>query len=57
MFNMSNIVITSLHELISNFSKNGIAMVPNENVLALTQKMDTVCERLYESKELPRETP
>ena len=56
MFNMSNIVITSLHELISNFSKNGIAMVPNENVLALTQKMDTVCERLYESKALPRET-
>ena len=36
MFNMSNIIITYLHDFIKKFTKDGIAKVPNENVLALT---------------------
>ena len=53
IFNMRNLVITSLHEFIKNFSKDGIAKVPNEIFPALTQQMDYVCERLGEVKALP----
>ena len=46
MFNMSNVVITSLHDFIKNFSKDGIANIPNENISDLNQQMNYVCERL-----------
>ena len=49
MFNMSNVVITSLHDFIKNFSKDGIAKVPNENISSLNQQMNSVCECLAES--------
>ena len=35
MFNMINVVNIYLHDLIKNFSKNGIATVPNKNISAL----------------------
>ena len=56
MFNMRNIVTTSLYDFIDNFSKDGISKVPDENVLALTQQMNSVCKRLYEAKALTRKT-
>ena len=53
---MNNVVITSLHDFIHNFSKDGTAKVTNKNILALTQKMNAVCKRLDESNALPCET-
>ena len=50
---MRNVVINSLNDFIKKFSKYGISKVPNENVSALTQKMNAVYEQLNESKELP----
>ena len=57
IFNMSNVVITSLHDLVKKFSKDGIFKVPNENVLSLNQQINYVRESLSEAKALPRETP
>ena len=57
IFNMRNVVITSLHDFINNFSKDGIAKVPKGNVSSLTQQMIVFCERLYEAKALPHNTP
>ena len=54
---MSNVVITSLHDFIKNFSKDGTAKFPNENVSALTQQINAVCERLSEVKALTYDTP
>ena len=56
MFNMSDAVITSLHELFKNFSRNGISKYPSENVALLFQKINSVEERLAEVPELPRDT-
>ena len=50
MFNMSNVVITSLHEFINNFSKDGISKIKNENVSTLTHQSSSVCEQLVEAK-------
>ena len=57
MFNMSNVAITSLHDFIKNFSKDGISKVPNENISSLNQQMNSVCECLAESNSLSLETP
>ena len=54
---MRNVIITYFHDFIKNFSKDGIYNIPNENVQALTQKKNAVCESLYEAKALPRKTP
>ena len=57
MFNMINVVITSLHDFIKNFFKDDISKVPNKNNSALTKQMNAVCERLSESNELPCKDP
>ena len=56
MLNMSNVFRTSLHEFINKFSNNGIAKFPNKNISALTQQMNTLCERLDKSRALTRHT-
>ena len=50
MFNMSNVVITSLHDFINNFSKDGISKITNENISTLTHQNNSVCEQLVEAK-------
>ena len=56
IFNTGNVVITSLHDFMKNFSKDDIDKVPNENFLDLTQHMNSVGDRLSESKAFPRKT-
>ena len=56
MFNMRNVVIIFLNELIKNFFKRRISKVPNKNVSDMTQQIHDVCEFLAESKALLRET-
>ena len=53
---MRNVIITSLHEFIKNFSKDGVSNVPNENILFLNQKLEYVCGHLAESNTLPCNT-
>ena len=57
MFNISNVVITSLHDLIKKIFKDSITKVPNKRFSSLTQKMNAVCEELSESKALPHKPP
>ena len=54
---MSNGVMTSFHEFINKFYRYGIYRIKNENILALTQQIYAVYERLDEAKKLPHETP
>ena len=55
MFNMSDVVITSLLELFKNFAPDGIAKYPSENVALLVQQINAVTERLEEVPALPRD--
>ena len=56
MFNMSDIVITSIQEFFKKFSKDGVAKYQCENVALLVQKINAAEERLEEVLELPRDT-
>ena len=56
MFNMSDVVITSLQELFKNFDQDGVAKYPSEKVALLVQKINAAEERLEEVLELPRDT-
>ena len=57
MFNMSDVVITSLQTFFKDFEKNGVAKFPHENVALLVQQIMAVAERLAEVSNLPRDTP
>jgi len=57
MFNMSDIVITSLQDFFKSFARNGVAKFPNENVALLVQQINAVADRLAEAGALPRDTP
>ena len=46
MFNMSDIVITSIQELFKNFAQDGVAKYPSENLALLVQHINAVAERL-----------
>ena len=50
---MINVVVTSFRDFTKKFTKDGIEKVPNEMFSALNQQMNSVCERLAESKVLP----
>ena len=51
------IFIKYLHYFIKKVSKDGIAKVPKKNISALSQKINSVCERLAKSKALQNDTP
>ena len=57
MFNMSDVVITSLLESFNNFARDGVAKYPSEKVALLVQKINAVTERLAEVPALPRDMP
>ena len=57
MFDMSDIVITSLQDFFKNFARDGVAKYPSENVALLVQQINAVAERLAEAGALPRDTP
>ena len=57
MFNMSDIVITSIQEFFKNFSWDGVANYTSENMALPVQNINAVAERLAELLSLPRYTP
>ena len=57
MFNMLDIVITSLQDFFNTFARNGVAKFPNENVALLVQQINAVADRLAEAGALPQDTP
>ncbi len=54
MFTMSNMVITSLQKFLKQFTQEGIAKVPNEDVWLCTEQIAAVCARLAEVDALPQ---
>ena len=57
MFNMSNVVITSLQQFFNKFAWDVVAKYPSENVELLVQKINDAAELLEEVPVLPRDTP
>ena len=57
MFNMSDVVITSLQELFKNFAREGAAKYRGENVALIVQQINAVSNLLEEVPELPRDVP
>ena len=53
---MSDVFITSLWELFNEFSQDGVAKYPCENVALIVQKINAVAELLAEVPALPRDT-
>ena len=46
IFNMSDVVITSIKEFFKKFSQDGVANYPSENVALLAQQINAMAERL-----------
>ena len=57
IFNVSDIVITSLQQFFKKLAWDGIAKYPSENVELLVQKINTAAELLAKVPLLPRDTP
>ncbi len=55
MFTISNTVVATLQGFFENFSKDGIAKVPNEDVHVTTEQIVAIAERLAEVSALPSE--
>jgi hypothetical protein len=55
MFTISNTVVATLQGFFENFSKDGIAKVPNEDVCVATEQIIAVPERLAKVSALPSE--
>ncbi len=56
MFTMSNMVVMSLQKYLKQFTQEGIAKVPNEDVWICAEQLNAVCARLAEVDALPQET-
>jgi hypothetical protein len=56
MFTISNTVVATLQGFFEAFAKDGIAKVPNEDVLAATEQIIAVAERLAKVSALPSES-
>jgi hypothetical protein len=54
MFTMSNMVVMLLQKYLKQFSREGIAKVPNEDVHVYAE-LNTVCDHLAEVSALPQE--
>jgi hypothetical protein len=55
MFTVSNTVVHTLQGFFENFTKEGIAKVPNKDVRLATEQILAVAERLAEVSALPTE--
>ena len=54
VFNISDVVITSLQECFNKFAWDGVTKYSSENVAHLVQQLNAVTEWLAEVSELPR---
>ena len=48
VFNISDVVITSIHQLFKNFAQDVVSKYPSGNVALLVQQINAVVERLAE---------
>ena len=56
MFNMSDVVITSIQEFFKKFARDGLSKYPSENLALLVQQINDVAEQAAEVPSLPRDT-
>jgi hypothetical protein len=56
MFTMSNMVIMLLQKYLKQFAQEGVAKVPNEDVLFCSEQIAAVCAHLAKVDALPQET-
>ena len=53
MFNMLDVFVTTLHQYLNNFARDGVLQFPGKNVGLLVQKFRAVCVLLQENNALP----